>query len=894
MFLSAVHLGLTPKSEVIALSRYFQFVYLSWRGTTLLEQGNYEGALNKFQSSLDIARQLNGMPQETATAMTNVGVAEIKLGNWSSAIPNIQQAQTIYEKSIGADHQNTLRAIAALAEAYSSSNLLDQALALQKRVVEVQGRTLGEFHLELVSSLNNLAGTYVDLGENDKALPLLKRALNIVEKAEGKDTPSAFFVLNTLSTTYSNLGDAEQAELLQRRALSIAEKRFGSNHPITATALNNLGKSLIDARRYEEALQVGQRALSIAEKTQRKDSEEVAASLLGIGINYLLLHQYDKAELHIKKSLGIVEVSSSPNNLARANILMMLAIIDAHGSRYEVAKARLHKALANLVQELGIDHPRSAEPLYPLFAVYAKQGEKRLGVFFGKRSINKLQAERGRVANVNKDLLSLYSAGFEANYQNLASVLAEQNRFSEALRVLAMVKEGEYFDFVRGQPNVIPRFSEVQYDRKEQHALEGLEGVGRSLGTAGQKLREMESKLAENPSVQDQSQLLSLRSELAIARSNFESYLSDLDKDFPKETESLKSDVDALGNDRKLQTTLTTLGHGAVMLHYVIADDRIVILMTTPQRTFVRTVATDINDFDLKVNSYRRALRDPTSDPRPLARELYDLLVGPVAGDLVKSGAKTVMLSLDGNLRYLPFGALHDGHSYLATRWNFPIFSEGGKSRLLDTVTPRWTVAALGSTQAFGDLKALPSVKDELRSIVKLGGSGVLPGEVYMDAAFTSDRLKDVSERKFQLLHVASHFQFSPGTEINSFLLLGDGNKLSLGDIRTRNFRFDNVDLLTLSACETGLGGGRNQQGKEIEGFAVIAQQQGAKAVLATLWPVADQSTAILMTELYKLRQEKSLTKIEALRQAQLSLLANPKYAHPFYWAPFILMGNWK
>ena len=115
-----------------------------------------------------------------------------------------------------------------------------------------------------------------------------------------------------------------------------------------------------------------------------------------------------------------------------------------------------------------------------------------------------------------------------------------------------------------------------------------------------------------------------------------------------------------------------------------------------------------------------------------------------------------------------------------------------------------------------------------------------------------------------------------------------------MGEIRTQNYRFDNVDLLTLSACDTGLGGGRDAQGREIEGFGVLAQQQGAKAVLATLWRVADQSTSALMAEMYKLREEKKLTKIEALRQAQQSLLSQPRYSHPFYWAPFILMGNWK
>jgi CHAT domain-containing protein len=154
---------------------------------------------------------------------------------------------------------------------------------------------------------------------------------------------------------------------------------------------------------------------------------------------------------------------------------------------------------------------------------------------------------------------------------------------------------------------------------------------------------------------------------------------------------------------------------------------------------------------------------------------------------------------------------------------------------------------------------------------------------------------KDTAASVFQLVHVASHFQFSAGgTEANSFLLLGDGQELTLSDIRMNNYRFDNVDLLTLAACDTGLGGGRDANGREIEGFGVIAQQQGAKAVLATLWSVADQSTASLMTELYRGRQSQHLTKSEALRQAQLSLLGQSRYSHPFYWASFILMGNWK
>lgn len=150
------------------------------------------------------------------------------------------------------------------------------------------------------------------------------------------------------------------------------------------------------------------------------------------------------------------------------------------------------------------------------------------------------------------------------------------------------------------------------------------------------------------------------------------------------------------------------------------------------------------------------------------------------------------------------------------------------------------------------------------------------------------------------------------------------GKLITLAKLKSQNNLFGGVDLLTLSACETAVGGGKDAGGKEVDGLSIITQRQGAKAVLATLWPVADEGTARLMERFYRLREEQKLTKAEALRQAQLALLgakvgaggtagdaergakrsdgnttatftpdpAAP-FAHPYYWAPFVLMGNW-
>jgi len=221
--------------------------------------------------------------------------------------------------------------------------------------------------------------------------------------------------------------------------------------------------------------------------------------------------------------------------------------------------------------------------------------------------------------------------------------------------------------------------------------------------------------------------------------------------------------------------------------------------------------------------------------------------------------------------------------------------------------------------------QALPNVPDELNGIIKSDSppaQGVLSGTVKLDADFTMDGFRAELRKHYSIVHVASHFDFEPGTYQHSFLLLGDGARLTLDQFRNMPQVLQGVELLTLSACDTAVGGD-DGDGQEVEGLAVLAQRQGAKAVIATLWAVADQSTALLMREFYLLHtSDPNITKAEALRQAQLALLTgklrgeasadrgvrpnrdgganvfvkDPErpFAHPYFWAPFLLMGNWK
>ena len=177
------------------------------------------------------------------------------------------------------------------------------------------------------------------------------------------------------------------------------------------------------------------------------------------------------------------------------------------------------------------------------------------------------------------------------------------------------------------------------------------------------------------------------------------------------------------------------------------------------------------------------------------------------------------------------------------------------------------------------------------------------------------------------LVHIASHYVFHVGDDTQSYLLLGgkdtggQGFHLTLAELcDDQRMDFKGIELLTLSGCQTGVGS-NDSDGREIDGLGITAQRKGSKAVVATLWEVDDASVAILMATFYKLWvTAPEMTKAEALQQAQLALLhgttdtagapqspsardssvsafeqrSASQYANPFYWAPFILIGNWK
>lgn len=876
---------------------------------------------------------------EIAELLTNLAGTYVTLEKFEKVMPLLERALAIREKVLGPEHSDTARSLNNLAMVYAGIlSQFEKALPLQVSALAIHEKVSGLEHADTAESLRVLSTTYTALGQHDKALPLQVRALAISEKVHGPEHTDTATALDILALTHRSLAQYEKALPLNVRAVSINEKVYGSEHPYSAYSLINLSASYIGLGQYEKALPLLVRALSIYDKALGPDHSQTSLSLSTLALTYSFLAQHEKAlPLHIRattiygktlgqehprtaeslsnlaityRALGILDKALSTNRLAlsiREKVLGLehpdtavslnnLALIYIDLAQYEQALPIQLRSLTIFQQEVGPEHPSTAQALNNLARILEGLSDPLAGVTLRKTAINIFQSQRERVSGIGPNELSSYTESVAWAYQSLAHLLIEQGRLAEAQQVLDMLKEDELFEFIRRSAEADPRRTRLGFNPEETRWTNRYKEATDRLAALGVEQRELQQKAKSGLTQKEQARLKSINSDFDVAQKAFTVFLSEMRSNLKAQGPAKVDEVAAtsLASQRELQSIIRDLGPDVVLLQYYVTSSKVGVILTTPNVVIPFSTEIDAKVLNRQVFHLKNALRDPKLSALGPSQSLYQLLLAPVAKALEQTGAKTVMLSLDGQLRHIPFGALHDGTQFAAQRWNFPIYTSVTRDRLRDSRTPKWKAAGLGVTKSIGLMKALPAVKVEMDGLLRAVGAQSGQSVVYLDEKFTAQRLKELGQRDFQLMHISSHFTISPGTEVNSFLLLGDGQRLTLGDMRTQNFRFDNVDLLTLSACDTGVGGGRDNTGKEIEGLGVIAQQQGAKGVLATLWPVADGSTAKLMSDMYQRRQSQGLSKIEALRQAQLSMMSQPKYAHPFFWAPFILLGNWQ
>ena len=328
----------------------------------------------------------------------------------------------------------------------------------------------------------------------------------------------------------------------------------------------------------------------------------------------------------------------------------------------------------------------------------------------------------------------------------------------------------------------------------------------------------------------------------------------------------------------------------AAVIYPIILSDRLEVILSIPGKP-LRRYATKRSQAELET-AFRQAKNviRPAAFPRdrlPPLQQIYDWLIRPAEADLTASGIKTLVFVLDGYLRNLPMAVLHDGEKFLVEKYNIalaPGLQLLAPKPLSEVKLKVFTAALSEARQGF---PALPGVTQEVQQI-----AAQMPGSGLLNQEFVSGRLHDrIKALSYPIVHLATHGQFSSNAA-DTFIVTWD-EKVNVKEfdrlLRVRTGENQQpIELLVLSACETASGDSRAALG-----LAGAAIRSGARSTAATLWQVNDESTAIFMTEFYRQLAAKS-TKAEALRNAQLTLLRNRDYQNPYFWAPFVLVGNWQ
>lgn len=323
------------------------------------------------------------------------------------------------------------------------------------------------------------------------------------------------------------------------------------------------------------------------------------------------------------------------------------------------------------------------------------------------------------------------------------------------------------------------------------------------------------------------------------------------------------------------------------LVYPILFQERMEVLTSIGGRLYRHTADVSRREVGRTARDFRRGLvRRPTHRYRAPGKKLYDWLVAPAMPALLEQGVETLVFVADGALRTIPPGALYDGEKFLVE--SFAIATSPG----LSLTSPRALqatevdVLASGLTEARDGFSALPAVENELDMIRNLYGGTELRNERFLMEPVADE----LSGGRYSVVHIATHGQFKADYR-DSFLLTYDG-RMTMDALEEtvgmRRFLNQPVELLMLSACETAVGDDRAALG-----LAGVALKAGARSAVASLWSINDQSSAELVGAFYANLKTGKYSRARTLQLAQLSLLQDERYDHPFYWSAFLLIGNW-
>ncbi|MGP1385352.1 MAG: CHAT domain-containing protein, partial [Thainema sp.] len=663
-------------------------------------------------------------------------------------------------------------------------------------------------------------------------------------------------------------------------------------------------------------------ALLIAQEIGDRHGEGVTLS--NIGLIYRKLEQYEQALNTYQDALLIAQEIS--DRRGEGVTLNNIGAVYKNLGQYEQALNTYQEALL-IAQEIGDRHGEGVT-LNNIGYLLEATEEPELAIVFLKQSVNQYEEIRGDIQGLSAEDQQTFTDSISSTYRKLADLLLQQNRIIEAQRVLDLLKVQELDEYLDDVQRNAQTETGVEFWQPEEDVLALYDDVL----LAGTELARLQERDRNSLTPDEQARLAELTAQQDRVYTSFIDWLDhpDIITAIDQLREATRSRTVDIENFTDLQAQLAQLPQRSVILYPLVLENRLELVLVSADAPPVRyPVDVDAVELNRTVVTFGQALKDRNIDPRPLAKQIYDWTIANLETDLAAVGAENIIFAPDGVLRYVPLAALYDGEQWLAERFSFSQITAASETDFAARPRDRRTLLAAACadcafTVNIGDdafsFGNLPATLQE----VELLASQIPGAELLINGEFTPARFKDLLGSA-NLIHLATHGKFVSGNPDESFILFGDEQSVNLREMRREWSQLD-ADLVVLSACETALGSPELGNGIEVLGLGFQLQRVGAKAVMASLWQVSDNGTQALMAEFYD-GLNQGMTKAEALQAAQMAMITNqpsenagqadlsaiadtgseadgtvravslaaqemPGYSHPYYWAPFILIGN--
>lgn len=859
---------------------------------------SYEKALEYFPEALQIAKEVGNRVIE-GYSLRYIGAIYFSLGDWEKALEHVicelAIAEEIDNKTLEEDALDCIGTIhSALGNHEKALEYFTQALKIAEEIDNRRGKA---------TILVHTGGAYYVRGNHEKALEYFVQVLRLAKEIGNREIEG--YSLQCIGMVYYTLSEYEKGVEYFAQALEISQKINDKVGEINSLRLISDVYRVFGS--YKDALEYSTKALKLAKEIKQKPLE--VHSLMSMSEIYDALGNYEEALEYSTKTLKLAkEIKDSESE---GSALQRMGIVYSNLDRHDLALEHLRNALNIFCEIDAKGHLLTAQSY--IAELLEKKENYREALVVHEKTIEITEELRSNMRV--EELKTSFLSGRVDPYRGLIRCYLEVDSIKDAFDYAERMRSRTLLDML-SHPRVDINKGISPELKEEKEGLERhLKTLFARLRIADKRKRECEDKEKKK---ELQAQVDSLKKEIRIQKNEYEDLLTELKLKNP-EYASLQSYKEPLALS---EVQNKVLRDGEVLLEYFLSEKKSAVWVVKKDTFHLLYLETTDSLVSEQITRLRKSFPFG-SEVKGICSNLYETLFKPV--EKYVDDAEVVYIVPDGALHKIPFGMFYDKEQdkYLLERYPFAYIQSAS---VLDAIrsSPK-KKAPEGKLLAFGDpifseeqmegeiqiaenitregfankgfaFNPLPYTRKEVEAIANIMKVELEPPYVNLGIEANESTIKSLSLEDYRYIHFATHGYLvdaqNPIIQPSLVLsLVGEQEEdgfLQMGEIFNLNL---NADMVVLSGCETGMG--KEVKGEGIVGLTRAFMYAGTPSVVVSLWSVQDLATALLMRDFYKNLQE-GMNKAEALRQAKMSLIEEEGYILPFYWAPFILVGEWK